>query len=264
MISGAEGAADQVAEVDLPVVDRGGEDVVDVAVGAALEDGARVVGVGGLGHRHRDQAGDDELVVVEAVDLLDPAAEAEAEDDDEEQGGDDRRERRLGPEAQDAVALAAREPEEALPGACECAVVHPGHVSQLVNCPCQRGSGTSTFSADIGSNCDPRGTRSLAGRLRRGLEDLRPRPDRGAVRRGDLLPLPPGRQPDRGSRGRGRVLAGGGRPPRRLRAATSPEPSTPATPPSQSMATRRSPPASSTYRDRARAARSRGSTTTAS
>jgi hypothetical protein len=113
---GPEGAADQVADVDLPVVDRGGEDVVDVAVGAALEDRRRVVGVCGLGHRHRDQAGNDELVVVEAVDLLDPAAKAEAEDDDEEQGGDDRRERRLGPEAQDAVALAAREPEEALPG----------------------------------------------------------------------------------------------------------------------------------------------------
>ena len=73
-------------------------------------------GVGGLRHRHRDQAGDDELVVVEALHLLDPPAQGKPEDDDEEQGGDHRRERRLGPEAQHAVALAAGEPEKALPG----------------------------------------------------------------------------------------------------------------------------------------------------
>ncbi len=119
---GAEGAADQVAEVHLPGVHRGGEDVVDEAVAAALVDRAGVVGVGGLGHRHRDQAGDDEDLVVEALDLVDAAAEREAEDDDEEQGGDDRRQRRLGPELEDAVALAAAEPVEAAPGADAAAV----------------------------------------------------------------------------------------------------------------------------------------------
>ena len=107
---GAEGAADQEAEVHLPGVHRRGEDVVDEAVAAGLVDRARVVRVGGLRHRHRDQAGDDEDLVVEAVDLADAAAEREAEDDDEEQRGDDRRQRRLRPQLEHAVALAAAEP----------------------------------------------------------------------------------------------------------------------------------------------------------
>ena len=52
-------------EVDLPRAHRRGEHVVEVAVEARLEDRRRVVGVGGLDHRHRDQAGHDEDVVVE-------------------------------------------------------------------------------------------------------------------------------------------------------------------------------------------------------
>src|SRR5215218_2935097 len=54
-----------------------------IAVAAGLKDRAGVVRVGGLGHRHRDQARDDEFPVGEALDLVDPSAKREAEDEDE-------------------------------------------------------------------------------------------------------------------------------------------------------------------------------------
>ena len=56
-----------------------------------------------------------------------------------------------------------------------------------------------------------RGRRSLAGRLRRGVEDLRPGRDRGAVRGGGRVPLSPVRRADSWARGRGRVVARRGR-----------------------------------------------------
>ncbi len=105
----AEDAAEHVAEVHPPRLHRRGEDVVDVAVVAGLQQRRGVVREGGLGHRHRDQAGDDEDVVVEAVDLLDAIAEREAEDEDEERRGDDRREDRLRPQARHPPALAEDE-----------------------------------------------------------------------------------------------------------------------------------------------------------
>jgi hypothetical protein len=111
----AEDAADRQPQVHLPGVDGGRQDVVDVAVGARLEDRAGVVGVGGLRHRHRDQPGDDELAVRKALDLADPRGEREAEDEDEERRGDHGRERRLRPELQNPQHLSGRQPQEAAP-----------------------------------------------------------------------------------------------------------------------------------------------------
>ena len=63
-------AADRVARGHLPRVHRRGQHVVDVAVEARLEDRRRVVRVGRLDHRHRDQPGHDEHLVVDPLTCL--------------------------------------------------------------------------------------------------------------------------------------------------------------------------------------------------
>ena len=89
------------------------EHVVDVAVEARLEDRRGVVRVRGLRHSHRDQSGDDEDLVVEAVDLLDAPADREPEDEDEQGAGQHGRGDRLRPQLRDAVDLATGQGEQA-------------------------------------------------------------------------------------------------------------------------------------------------------
>jgi hypothetical protein len=89
-----------------------GEHVVEVAVEARLEDRRRVVGVGGLDHGHRDEAGHDVDLVVDAVDLLDAAAERQTEDEDEEERAEDRGDDGLRPQLEHAVRLARAQGDE--------------------------------------------------------------------------------------------------------------------------------------------------------
>ena len=114
---GADRPAERQAEVDLPVAHRGRQHVIQVPVEARLEDRAGVVRVRRLDHGHREQAGDDEHVVVHAVDLLDAPAQRQPEDDDEQERGDDGRDDRLRPQLGDAQHLAGRQPA-AVPCSC--------------------------------------------------------------------------------------------------------------------------------------------------
>ena len=108
----AHDAADREPEVDLPRAHRRRQHVVDVAVRARLVDRRRVVGVRRLRHRHRDEAGHDEDVVLDAADLADAPAERQPEDDDEQKRREHRRRDRLRPELEHAVGLAQREREQ--------------------------------------------------------------------------------------------------------------------------------------------------------
>jgi hypothetical protein len=67
------------------------------------------------GNRHDEEAGEDEVQVVETLDLADSCAERAAEDDEEEPGGDDGGQNRLRPEREHAAHLAAGERNSAAP-----------------------------------------------------------------------------------------------------------------------------------------------------